>query len=302
MTGSKETFFEMLDSLIDSGVDITKVAKHLPIKEYNRLRKQAVRVFGSYEQALTEYGLFDSNGTPNGVELHRCFTITDDYEVSETDEVPHLCDVYALDELSFRRLTKGIRKQVEIDALDEFYRDQYPFDHLPTRVLRETYPVLYGYLRKHYGTYKAYLAAYGVSYAFALDRDFGGKDSAKNGHRFEYKLGEILREIYGDAEHHRKIGDCIPDFIVNGTEWIDAKLSAGTIYDSRCRTVEKYARHTDELTVYYALGKAEPFTYEIANVLHVSTLYSALERVGREDLVRDMESFITAIDVTKEVA
>ncbi|WP_434750186.1 hypothetical protein [Paenibacillus amylolyticus] len=296
----KERVFKRIDALIDAGIDVTRISKELAQRECRAIRKQAERVFGSYKQALMEYGIGGAIGKPSETELFGCFEITDNYEVVETPNASYVREMYELDDVTYRRLTQPYRKQTEIDALDEFYREQYPLDHLPTAVLRETYPKLYGYLRKHYGTYSAFLKAYRVSYDFALDRNFGGRKSASYGHAFERKLGVILRAIYTDVEHHVKIDDCIPDFIVNGAQWLDAKLSASTIYDTRSRTADKYARKVDAMTVYYALGKREPFTYGIAEILHVSTLYSALERAGRRDLVDDMEAFINANDTTRK--
>ncbi|MCM3205682.1 hypothetical protein [Paenibacillus illinoisensis] len=299
---AKERVFKRIDALVDAGIDVSNLRRELPQREYDAVRKQAVRTFGSYEQALREYGIGEPVGKPSETELFGCFEITEQYVVIETPNADYIRELYEIDEMTFRRLTKPHRERTEIDALDEFYREQYPLDHLPTAALRDSYPKLYGYMRKHYGTYRAFLKAYKVSYEYELNRNFGGRKTARYGHAFEQELAKVLIPIYPDVKYHEKIADCIPDFIVNGTQWIDAKLSAWTIYDTRSRTLEKYARHTDNMTVYYALGKRAPFTYKIADVLHVSTLYDALVRVGRRDLIEDMETFISALEPRKEGA
>lgn len=298
----KERVLKQVDELIDRGVDVTNIAQELSQREYNRIRKQAVRAFGSYEQALREYGLYDCNGTPSEIELQRCFEITEDFGVAETADVTHVCDIYNLDYFTFRKVSQETRERVEIDALDDFYRKHYPFDNLPTRVLREAYPKLYGYLRKHYGTYRKFLAAYKVSYNYALSERYKGRDSIPLGHEFERKLGEILRAIYPDVRYHVKVGACIPDFIVSGTEWVDAKLSANSILDPRCKTLEKYAKETDSLTVYYARGEPVAESVGIATVIHVTALYPPLRSAGRTDLIADMEAFIASVSYRKEGA
>ncbi|MFK4304283.1 hypothetical protein ABH892_004423 [Paenibacillus sp. RC254] len=300
--GGKERVLSKIDELIDRGIDVTNISKELSAKEYGSIRKQALRSFGSYTQALREYGLYECNGTPSEVELQRCFEITDDFRVVETADVTHVCDIYNLDYFTFRKVSQEIKERVEIDALDDFYREHYPFDNLPTRVLRETYPKLYGYLRKHYGTYKKFLAAYKVSYKYALSQRYKGRDSIPLGHEFERRLGEILRAIYPDVRYHVKVGVCIPDFIANETEWIDAKLSANSILDPRCRTLEKYAKETDNLTVYYARGEPVAEQIGIATVVHVTALYPPLRSVGRTDLIADMEAFIASVSYRREDA
>lgn len=295
----KAKVFERIDQLIDRGVDVSNISRELPAKEYDSLRKQAARAFGSYAQALAEYGINDTNGTPADVELARCFDITDNYEVVTLPNADHVRDIYNLDELTFRRIAKPQVEELELDALDNFYRDHFPFDKYPTANLREKLPVLYGYLRKHYGTYKRFLRAYGVDYRY-IERDYGGRESIAQGHVFEQKLGAILDAIYSEVQRHVRIGPCIPDFIVNGAEWIDAKLSAKSILDPRCTTAEKYAEETSHVTVYYARGKRQPYTHGIAEVIHVSSLYPKLLAAGRADLIADMEAFIARISYGEE--
>lgn len=299
---AKERVFSQIDDLIDSGIDVARISKELPPREYDALRHQSKRAFGGYWDALREYGITNRSGIPIDVELYRCFVITENYIVKETYDAECIKSLYDLDDLAFRRITDKHRRETEIDALDDFYREQFPFDHLPDGVLRRRFPQVYSYIRKHYGTYGAYLKAYRLSYEFALNRNYGGRRSIGSGLDFERKLAELLSSLHTEVKYHFKIGDCIPDFIVNEKQWVDAKLSAWTIYDTRSRTLEKYAHHTDSLTVYYALGKRDPFTYKIARVLHVSTLYSALSRVGRRDLVEDMETFISTLEPREEEA
>jgi len=299
---AKEKVLSQIDDLIDAGINVARISKELSPREYDALRHQSKRAFGGYWDALREYGIDSCAGRPLDVELYRCFEIAENYVVKETLDAEHIKSIYDLDDLSFRRLTEKHRRETEIDALDELYREQFPFDHLPDGVLRRRFPQVYSYMRRHYGTYGAYLKAYRLSYEFALNRNYGGRRSIGSGLDFERKLEELLSSLHTEVKYHFKIADCIPDFIVNGTQWVDAKLSAWTIYDTRSRTLEKYARHTDSLTVYYALGKRAPFTYKIADVLHVSTLYDALRQVGRYDLIVDMETFISALEPRKEDA
>ncbi|WP_054958438.1 hypothetical protein [Paenibacillus dakarensis] len=299
---AKQRVFSRLDDLIDRDIDVLSIRKELPSKEYDCIRKQAVRAFGSYNQALIEYGLYDSSGTPPDIEVARCFRLEGDYVVSQcVEESERLMDLYSIDELTFRRVSKEVIYSLEIDALDEFYRDCFPFEGYPTRRLREELPELYGYMRKHFGTFKRFLRAYKVPYKY-IDRDYGGREAIKYGHEFERKLGVILGELYPNVEAHVKIGSCIPDFIVGSSTWVDAKLSAGTIRDPRSRTLEKYSIETDQLTVYYARDREPPFRLGFAEIKHISTLYPPLHEIGRADLVHDMNAFITSISFRGEDA
>lgn len=296
---TKERFFAEIDHIIDRGIDVTKISRELSAREYNALRKRAIRTFGSYAQAIVEYGINDANGAPSETEIARCFEINEEYEVVELPNTEHIRDTYFIDDMTFHRLAKPTVEALELDALDNFYRDHFPFDRYPTAALREELPVLYGYLRKHYGTYKRFLRAYGVDYRY-IGRDYGGRESLSHGHVFEQKLGTVLDVIYTGVKRQVRVGRCVPDFIVNEAEWIDAKLSAETILDPRCLTAEKYAEETDRITVYYARGKRQTFTYGIAEVIHVSALYPKLLKAGRVDLIADMNDFIVRIGYGKE--
>lgn len=299
MSSKKERFFAKIDQFIDRGIDVIKLRRELPENEYSAIRKQAVRAFGSYAKALAEYGIVDANGTPADIELARCFEISEKYEVVTLPCAEHLRDLYFIDEITFRKLAKPAVEALERDALDNFYRDHFPFDKYPTAALREELPILYGYLRKHYGTYKRYLREYGIDYRF-IGRDYGGSAAISYGHMFEQKLGVLLDVIYPNVQRQVRIGRCIPDFIVNGTEWIDAKLSVESILDPRCKTAEKYAEETGHITVYYARGKRLPFRHGIAEIVHVSALYPKLLASGRADLIADMNAFIKRISYGKE--
>ena len=299
IVNSKERMFNEIDDLIDRGVDVFRLRSELSTIEYERLRKRAARSFGSYAKALAEYGLCEDSRMPTDVELARCFEINAEYEVISLPNADNLCWEYSLDDATFRCFAKPIVEALEIDALDNFYRDQFPFDKYPTTDLREGLPTLYSYLRKHYGTYKQFLRAYGINYRY-IGRDYGGRAALLHGHVFEQKLGVILEAIYSNVHRHVRVGHCIPDFIVNGPEWIDAKLSAESIFDPRCKTIEKYVEETDALTIYYARRKTKPFSCGIARVLHVSTLYPKLLAAGRADLIADMNEFIASISYGKE--
>lgn len=298
MDGKKESLFKLLDEMIDRGIDVLNLRQELPKRNYDSVRKRFVRTFGSYNQALVEYGFYSTNGTPSEVEIARCFEITDKYEVvTNKHQKARICDLYFLSDTEFARVSKSVVYALWTDAIDELYRDHFPFDKLSVQSLEKEYPHLRRKILTRYGTFKDMLTAYGTPYDKFVNRDCGSR-SAKHGNEFERKLAVILRVIYGgqNVDSSARIGNCRPDFVLHGRRWVDAKLSRYTIYDKRCDTLRKYREHTDTLTIYFARGERGPLDIPGAKLRHVSALYPLIKRAGRSDLIDDMETFVTAVE------
>ncbi|MBR8661190.1 hypothetical protein [Brevibacillus sp. NL20B1] len=292
----KERCFQIIDGLIDRGIDVANLGKELPPREYNTIRIRLIRTFGSVRQALIEYGIFEPNGMPTGVELARCFFIDETYKVVENQyEKERIMDLYFLSEVDFVRASKDVKRSLEIDAIDQFYRDHFPFDGLPWGVIREKYPGAMSYIRREYGSFKDFVNAYGFPYDIFVDREYG-REYIREGHIFEEKLANILTVLYEKVDRNQTFNRLRPDFIINGTGWVDAKLSFSTVFDYRCKTLRRYMKHTNHLTIYYAKGKRGVYRNSYISLIHVSELYPALLQKGRKDMVDEMEAFIKHVE------
>lgn len=294
---TKEEGFALLDEMIDAEVDITSLGKEFPKQKYDSIRMKFSRTFGSYKQALIEYGYYRSNGVPTTVELARCFEITEDYRVVTLKlNKSEVCDIYFLSDAEFNRVSKSLYWELRRDAIDNFYRYNFPFDKVSISNLVKEHRHLQRGIEKIYGSAKRMLSFYKTPYDQFIDRNAGA--SVRRGHLFEQKLGEILRAVYGVSAVNSQVwtDGCRPDFIVNGRRWIDAKLSSYTIHDTRCDTITKYRKHTDDLTIYFARGDRSGFDTGGCKLRHVSALYPLLQRAGRTDLIDAMETFINAVE------
>ncbi|KQN98812.1 hypothetical protein [Paenibacillus sp. Leaf72] len=295
----KEALFQLIDEMIDADIDVTKIRQHYTELKYDAIRKRFVRTFGSYRQGLVEYGIYAPNGVPTELELARCYEITDNYNVvTNKHQAAFIRDLYALSETEFARISRSVVDALWTDAIDEMYRDRFPFDGISAEGLAQQFPHLRYHIIRKYGTFKQLLSAYKTPYDRFVSRGHSGK-AARMGLNFERKLFAVLVAIYGREAVNEDflLNGCLPDFVVNGRVWVDAKLSRETIRDKRCNTIEKYRTHTDSLRIYYARGSLEPLNVSGVPVRHVSVLYPLLKRAGRRDLIDGMEAFVERAQV-----
>lgn len=290
---SKEKVFAKIDEFIDRGIDVMNLSSELSPREYETFRTYVKRNFGgSITNALIEYGLFDSNGTPTPLELHRCLYINECYKVCINEyKKAELMDLYNLDEVLFRRLIIPIIRNVELEALDEFYRNEFPNNIKHTFFEQAEYKHLHAYLANHYSqSITDFLNFYGTPSEIFVTKDYNRKAGKyiKAGFQFETLIKEALIQKYSDVAYQKTIGNCKPDFIINKNMWVDAKLGRWTVFHRQSYTIKKYLKHTNHLTIYFAFGDKTEYHNDYLSLLHVSTLYKHLSY----DLVNRIELFI----------
>ena len=298
----KERCFQILDELADEGFDLTNLSKDLKIsdrKRLERVRKRMVRVFGSVNQALIEYGFnLDGNmaAVPTSLELYRCYYISDTYEVlANTHEKDRIKDLYHLDERTFNKLTIEVRRNYRLDALDEFYRDEFPENTKYTFMEREEYRHLQSYLQQFYGSISNFMDSYGTPSEIFVVRNYGGEHAEfrKAGDMFEKLVGRSLKALGLKFADNKRIGNCQPDFAMEN-HWIDAKLHYKSVFQPACKTIEKYTPIIDRLTILYCFGvgnktiNSEPKL----ELVKITELYQPLYDVGAWKVVEDIERFI----------
>lgn len=82
LTEKQERALCVLDDLIDEGIDVTNLRQEIHLSNtysYDAVRTRLRRAFGSVENALRAYGLYDQTAEPERLELERCFYIDQDY-------------------------------------------------------------------------------------------------------------------------------------------------------------------------------------------------------------------------------
>jgi len=296
----KEKCFKLIDDMIDEGIDVMRLGISLRGNKkyvYSGIRRRFQRVFGSVKQALIEYGIYDSNGIPTKLELLRCFYIDENYSVKVNPyEKVILCDSYFISENEFNRLAKEIMPDLKRDAVDEFYRNEFPENTKYTFFESGKYKHLQTYIKTEYGGLREMMEFYGTPSHIFVDYDYHKRngESIKQGHIFEQIVLEILSALYEGVQYHIKVGDCIPDFVIDN-RWYDAKLSRYVTFQKDNSTIERYLKHTEDLTFIYAKDKCKPFGSKGAKFIHVSYFYDELKEIGRQDLVDRCEIFLHSL-------
>lgn len=300
MVTRKEKIFDTFDEIID--LDLTR---DLTLKQYiNRmdksLQQRCIHTLGSVSLALEEYGMTDE--APS-IELSferlfdylgHTFEIKDDGRVS-IDFETYLRKINELHAMGYavdsQKAIREIETYLEMDRVEAFMRtnDDEANVILDERKERK-YPEnqMISLTEKHFPSRLALYKTYGL-HPLMLN---GGKDFARIrklmqlGRDFENIVGEVLSEIYSDIRVKPKFGTSIPDYVVDET-WYDAKLARSTTLAPGCRTIPKYRKHTDNLTIIYALHDTERKDSR-ANFVHISEYYPLIT----DELQRKIDAFI----------
>lgn len=147
------------------------------------------------------------------------------------------------------------KKDCIVDAIGEFLC-QYDPDEITIHLLEEFRHIRH-YAYEVFGTLPKMYEYYGIdksSVEYSMNKK--ARACANWGHKFDSLVKEVFDELSYDYECHKKFGDSIPDYVV-GDCWYDAKLSRSTSFSWSCTTLDKYAKHTDHLTIIYALHDTE---------------------------------------------
>ncbi|MEK5298692.1 hypothetical protein [Bacillus sp. FSL R5-0659] len=299
----QEKALEVLDDLVESGVDLTKLRKELSTKKFNADRKRLYRAFGGLKESLIAYGLFDSTAVPSEIELNRCFSVDGDYRVVENNYViSYLKALCNLSDIDFKRIKGEAWIKAQREALDSYVRAAFPHGLLYSTLEKKGKYHIKHYINKFYnGNIRNICIDCGLD--INLLTDCGSRSaSILNGRKFENLVKRILDALYpGEVNYQVRVDDSIPDFIVDSIGWVDAKLNKNTVFNRRCSTITKYLKHTDKLTIIYAIDKPMHNSDTRVTLLSVEYFKRDLKLLGRFDLYDEIDVFISNCLKTGEV-
>lgn len=296
----KEKVFEIFDEIIDS-----EKTGELTLKQYiNRINKslqqRCIKVFGSVSAALDEYGMADEFPSKE-LTFERLYDfLGHTFEVKEDGRIiidfeTFLSKITELHAMGYavdsHRTIREIERFLEMDRIEAFmrlYEDQA--NKILDKKEGRRYPEnqIVNLAEKHYPSRLALYKTYGLNQMMLN----GGKAFMRMrtlmsmGCEFELLVEEVLTEVLGDIQVKPVVGKCIPDFVFGGT-WFDAKLSRSTTLAPGCRTIQKYRRHTDKLTIIYALHDTDCADSRVTFV-HISEYYPLIS----VELQRKIDAFI----------
>lgn len=304
LTEKQERALCVLDDLIDEGIDVTNLRQEIHLSNtysYDAVRTRLRRAFGSVENALRAYGLYDQTAEPERLELERCFYIDQDYRVSENRyKSEELKELYGISEIKFQQYKKALLENLEREALDIYVRDIFPYGLKRDYIYKHKLWHVEKYLRNFYGhSVRKLCKEWELSYE--LFNDSYTSFFINKGHEFEELVGDVLSAVYPDrVESQRRIEDCIPDFIIDEKHWIDAKLSENTAFNRASKTFDKYLKHTDMLTIIYAQKSEGSYSFPNVTLTHISYYIPKLRQVHRDDLVERINHFLSNLKNEQE--
>ncbi|WJV31885.1 hypothetical protein QTG56_24960 (plasmid) [Rossellomorea sp. AcN35-11] len=119
--------------------------------------------------------------------------------------------------------------------------------------LLQLHPLILDYMTKYFKSPEHFFRAYHKVRKYAAWKPRRKPQVlvfSELGRQFEDLVGVILEESKIEfTKYACGIKGCEPDFIIDQTHWIDAKLSEHTVFNSE--TIEKYEPHIDKLTIIY---------------------------------------------------
>lgn len=295
-TLGQEKIFKIFDEIINQGGIVWE-----EIQSNQALRKRINREFSSVngmsktESALFLYGFNDFCSVPTILELKRCWEVVD-WEVRLNKEYfNELLGVYNINEEYLMKLVNEHKEEVVLNLLSEFalnhpdkFYDEY-FKKLKHHSLRY-------FIYKKFGDFSKARAFFGVPDELTLiDRPYLLKLSSL-GREFE---GLLEKWLFEDLDRQVNIDDCRPDF-VDGSLWIDAKLSKSTAFYSGVETIPKYSEKVEKVLIIYAVDDmlGIPTLPENVEIKHISEFYEEIEKEG----VEEINEFIKRVEFIKGIS
>lgn len=162
----------------------------------------------------------------------------------------------------------------------------------------QKHPMLFDYLVHYYKTPERYFRKYKMVRKYAHWKPRRKPlvlIYSELGKRFEELVGELLQEInISFTKYNSGIKGCEPDFILDTSHWIDAKLSEHTVFNSE--TMKKYEPHIEKLTIIY-LRKTSQLGYrrmvspktELVHISHYMESLSPERRSYYNEILKDIE-------------
>jgi len=296
-TTKQEKVLSKIDEIIDN-----EVSGEIPLDKYIRsvdsLRKMCERAFGGVKEALDAYGYFTENYIDYTDEqvidfVLPCFRIVGFGEILVDKElfnqkVQHINAFNS--QYTESSILKLITKHLTHDRIEHY---TLTFGELGVsafyfRPSLGTVRQIEKLISNTYGNISEYRRIYGLDMRLLDSSNSASKRRRflDLGAEFEQLTYATLTTIYDGVQYQRKIADCIPDFIV-GKRWYDAKLSRSTALNPSCETIEKYRKHTDYLTIIYAIDDTTA-TDDRASFVHISEYYPYIST----ELQREIDAFI----------
>lgn len=218
------TAVESVQELLDAGFNTSEIATQL-----NTYRQKIDRIIKNHQ--LEIYVAFDEHVPKQQI----LWTFYEDFRVVKSNQ-----GVGYVDKLEAMR-----------DAISEFVRTFDP-DEITSKLLKR-YRHIESYVYKLHNTLENFYSFYGLCGDFiSYTRESKLGMYARLGHEFDRLVGEIFSYLSYECLSQVSVGDSRPDYIINN-RWYDAKLSRSTAFNRSCQTIKKYRKHTDHLTIIYAL-------------------------------------------------
>lgn len=303
LSANQEAVFKVFDELIDKDIDVRSY-----IQINGSLRIRIGRNFkgkgssSAVSEALRLYGFtgFEESTTPTQYDLYKCFECDyKTYEIKFDEEfVAHLSVVHNLEIRKVKSLARDRWiKEIKIELLEKFVTENEE-DFLANPYTYKNNSRIRGYFRNVYGDIETFRSAFNINKSLNPNRTMQGHYYyIEAGRRFERLIKRCFDAIQTEVDVQMSIGNCRPDFVL--TEgWLDAKLSKSTAF-YRSDTISKYTKHTDNLTILYAIDDVKDDTLPLLPIgvdfIHVLDYFEGLP----QELQDEIKMFISEVKAVR---
>lgn len=299
----QERIFEIFDDIIEKDIDL-----HDYISKNNSLRTRIGRNFKNdlgntaVNEALRMYGFtgFNESTKPSRLDLYRCFDCNEvTYEIKfDEDFVNHISTIHNTSPNEVKSLAKTEwLDEIRLEMLSKFVANNDE-DFLANPYTYKENSRIRGYFRCIFGDINTFREAFGINKMLNPNRTMQGHYYyIEAGKRFEEIIKRCFDANQTEVYKQVSIGNCRPDFVL-GDSWMDAKLSKSTTFYGS-KTIEKYTKHTDALTIIYAIedvrDESIPLLPQGVDLIHVLDYFSDLPQ-GLQD---EIKVFISEVRLMK---
>lgn len=259
-TVGQERVFESIDRIIDNCPDgeessiVSLCSRDVALRQRMKRNFAPDGKLSSTKVALREYGFIfeideDSRG-PTEAELFECFLVdSESYRIMyDVEFANHLAIIYRIKPAKVMAQVRNLRHDFEMEVISKYVENTDP-----SLLFHERMPnALKSYIDKNFKSHNEFRKFFQIDYR--LFEHFNRNhimSMIQAGNVFE----DLIENCYSSTELSVStqviFEDCRPDFVLDG-EWVDAKLSKSTAFRGS-KTIDKYTRHTDFLTLIYAI-------------------------------------------------
>lgn len=183
-------------------------------------------------------------------------------------------------------------KEKMLEKIKEYYADGY---NMCNKSIFQVDSALASSYKMYFDSWDEFLIEAGI-FGYDFSNNLG---KAVIGYRFQALVKQIFKVLNIKVTSQVSHNNLRPDFTLNESTWIDAKLSSWTALSDG--TLEKYCPAIDFLLIVYLRGNPIESSPKV-NFIPIDDFFPALVEKGRQDLIEQLFDLRKAADLADKAS